>query len=107
MKGKEFALAKIHEKKVVVFSKTWCGFCRTAKKVLAQFGLGNDVYEVVEIDERDDCTEIQDYMRELTGASSVPRVFINGNCIGGGQETAALDRSGKLSLMLREAGAIQ
>ncbi len=36
----------------------------------------------------------------------VPRVFIKGKFIGGGQETAALDRQGALEKMLKEAGAI-
>lgn len=31
----------------------------------------------------------------------VPRVFINGKCIGGGDETQALEQSGKLSGLLQ------
>ena len=49
---------------------------------------------------------LQNYMRELTGAKSVPRVFIDGKCIGGGDETAAAHKSGKLEKWLREAGAL-
>ena len=71
-------------------------------------------------------------MKQLTGASSVPRVFIGGSCIGGGDETSAahrsvaslvskrrvqycyqystlimiISRSGKLEGMLKEAGAL-
>ena len=36
----------------------------------------------------------------------VPRVFIAGKFVGGGDETAALDRQGKLKTMLQDAGAI-
>jgi len=36
----------------------------------------------------------------------VPRVFIQGKFVGGGDETAALDSSGKLKTMLQDAGAI-
>ena len=43
-----------------------------------------------------DCSEIQDYLREKTGARSVPRVFINGQFYGGGDETAAGARNGDL-----------
>ena len=32
---------------------------------------------------------------QLTGASSVPRVFIGGRCIGGGDETAAAHKCSK------------
>ncbi len=45
-------------------------------------------------------------MGQLTGGRSVPRVFIEGKFIGGGQETTALDKQGKLQGMLKEAGAI-
>ena len=37
---------------------------------------------------------------------SVPRVFIGGVCIGGGDETVAADRAGKLRGMLEAAGAL-
>jgi hypothetical protein len=33
-------------------------------------------------------------------------VFIGGKCIGGGDDTAALDRQGKLNSMLQDVGAI-
>jgi glutaredoxin-related protein len=36
----------------------------------------------------------------------VPRVFIKGKCIGGGNETSSLHKSKKLGNMLRDAGAI-
>ena len=32
-------------------------------------------------------------MKALTGARSVPRVFIDGKCIGGGDETMAAHRN--------------
>lgn len=54
----------------------------------------------------DDCDAIQDYLNSLTGARSVPRVFISGKCIGGGTETRTLKDQGKLVPMLKEAGAL-
>lgn len=54
----------------------------------------------------DDCSAIQDYLLKITGARSVPRVFIGGNCIGGGSETRALQDQGKLVPMLKEIGAL-
>ena len=59
----------------------------------------------MEIENRDDMNDIQDYLGSITGARSVPRVFINGNCIGGGDETAALARSGELEKLLKEVRA--
>merc|ERR1712078_187539 len=79
--------------KVVVFSKTTCPFCTKAKSALRSIGAEFEVYE---IERRPDCSEIQDYLREKTGARSVPRVFINGQFYGGGDETAAGARNGDL-----------
>ena len=49
---------------------------------------------------------VKDYMKQLTGGRSVPRVFIGGKCIGGGDETEGAHRSGKLQGMLESAGAL-
>lgn len=54
----------------------------------------------------DDGDAIQDYLKKITGARSVPRVFIGGKCIGGGSETRALQDQGKLIPALKECGAL-
>jgi len=77
-----------------------------AKAALNNYKINPDNFEWLEIEDREDCNEIQAYMKQLTGASSVPRVFIGGSCIGGGDETSAAHRSGKLEGMLKEAGAL-
>ena len=46
-------------------------------------------------------------MRELTGGRSVPRVFIGGNFVGGGDETEAAHSDGKLQALLETAGALK
>ncbi len=45
---------------------------------------------------------IQDVLLQLTGGRSVPRVFIKGKFIGGGDDTAALARNGGLAKLLAE-----
>ena len=45
-------------------------------------------------------------MKKLTGGRSVPRVFIGGNFVGGGDETEAAHRDGKLQALLEAAGAL-
>ena len=47
-------------------------------------------------------TEIQDYLGQMTGARSVPRVFVNGKFYGGGDDTAAGVRSGDLASKLAQ-----
>jgi len=98
---KEIVDGKIKNKKVMVFSKSYCPYCRKAKDVLKTYNLKDDEYEVWEIEDEPNCSEIQAYLKSITGASSVPRVFINGECIGGGDETVAAHKSGKLKKLLK------
>lgn len=57
-------------------------------------------FTAIELDNRDDGDSIQDVLGEITGARSVPRVFINGEFVGGGTDVKALYESGKLEKML-------
>ncbi len=68
--------------------------------------LGAAGFITIELDQREDGADIQDYMLELTGGRTVPRVFIDGAFIGGADDTAALDESGKLKNMLIEKGIL-
>jgi len=91
---------------VFVISKRSCPFCHTAKNVLNKYDIPAEKMKIMEIDGDKDCSEIQDYMHQITGGRTVPRVFINGQCIGGGNETASAHKSGDLEKKLRQAGAI-
>jgi len=97
---------KIAEKPVFVISKSYCPFCVKAKQVLKKYNIPADKIEIIDIENDPNCNEIQDYMKQLTGGRSVPRVFIGGKCIGGGDETAAADKNGKLRGILESAGAL-
>uniref|UniRef100_A0A915NZS4 Aspartate--tRNA ligase, cytoplasmic n=1 Tax=Meloidogyne floridensis TaxID=298350 RepID=A0A915NZS4_9BILA len=70
--GNEIDLEKVlrlNEKtnKVVVFSKSYCPYCTKAKEALTTFSLAPGTMEVVEIEDRGDCDQIQDYLKEITG----------------------------------------
>lgn len=66
--------------------------------------LGADGFKVIELDQRADGAAIQDYMLELTGGRTVPRVFIDSKFIGGSDDVASMDAAGTLGAMLREKG---
>ncbi|CAD5208939.1 unnamed protein product [Bursaphelenchus xylophilus] len=106
MSVKAFVDGLISSKKVVIFSKTYCPFCTKAKDVFKSFKLQSGAVETVELENRPDCDQIQDYLKELTGARSVPRVFINGKFLGGGDDTVAAFKDGSLEVKLKEAGAL-
>ncbi|XP_071850985.1 uncharacterized protein [Apostichopus japonicus] len=105
MNGPEAQLVKdiIHDKTVVVFGKTFCPSCRKVKGLLDEL---NAKYETVELDRRKDGSQMQAVLGKMTGASTVPRVFIMGECIGGWDDTEDLHRKGGLILKLQDANAI-
>ena len=93
----------IQENAVMVFSKSYCPYCTKAKRALDSV-MPREKYTVMELDKRSDCAAIQDYLLDITGGRSVPRVVVGGTFIGGGDETDALARSGQLKKMLVDNG---
>lgn len=51
-----------------------------------------------------ECAAVQDALLDVTGGRSVPRVFVGGQFIGGGDDTAAKASSGELLRLLKAAG---
>lgn len=78
---------------VVIFSKTTCPFCVQTKEIFRNLGVP---YEAVELNNHPNGQDIQNYLGEVTKAKTVPRVFINGACIGGASDTKTLHKSGRL-----------
>lgn len=106
MNGPEAQLVKdmIHDKTVIIFTKSFCPSCRRVKGLLDEL---NAKYQEVELDRRKDGKKLQAVLGKMTGASTVPRVFIMGECIGGWDETEALHNKGGLILKLQDANAIE
>ncbi|XP_031138305.1 glutaredoxin 2 isoform X1 [Sander lucioperca] len=84
---------------VVIFSKTTCPYCKMAKNVFNEIGA---TYKVIELDEHNDGRRLQEALAQMTGARTVPRVFINGNCIGGGSDTKQLHQQGRLLPLIQQ-----
>ena len=97
----------INEYPVFMVSKSYCPYCNMGKKVPSKYKIPQDKLKIMEIDNNPEMDKIQDYMRKRTGARSVPRIFIKGECIGGGSDAAAADSSGDLERRLKLAGAIE
>lgn len=96
----------IDQYSVMVFSKSYCPYSQKAKSILSKYNLGEN-YHVMELDQLSSkADEYQNELGKLTGARTVPRVFIGGKFIGGGDDTAALDQSGDLKKLLKEAKAL-
>lgn len=84
---------------VVIFSKSTCPYCRMAKSVFQEIGAA---FTVVELDQRGDGQRLQDTLAHITGARTVPRVFVNGRCIGGGSDTRQLHQQGRLLPLIQQ-----
>ncbi|OWF43114.1 glutaredoxin-like [Mizuhopecten yessoensis] len=92
----------INDNKVVVYSKTTCPFCIKAKTALKEKGID---FLAIELDRLDDMSATQDILKGMTGARSVPRVFVNGKFFGGGDETTTAANNGTLAKVLLEAAS--
>jgi len=93
----------IANNKLLIFSKSYCPYCIRAKEAIASFGVKATV---LELDERDDMDEIQNVLQRLTGARSVPRVFVDGKFIGGCDDTLRQISSGEFRRKLEAAGLL-
>lgn len=83
---------------IQMYTTASCGYCMAAKGWLARKGY-------TEIDEvRVDLSpERRDEMIARTQRRTVPQIFINGQHVGGHDDMVALDRAGKLDLLLSGA----
>jgi glutaredoxin 3 len=95
---------EIEANPVVVFSKSTCPFCKKTKAAFADIGVEPTVFEL-DKGEMGPTGVVQDVLNDLTGARSVPRVFIGGKFIGGGDDTVALATEGKLKGLVDAAKA--
>jgi len=98
---------------VVVFSKSYCPFCRRALEVLRSYSEFVEplVFDLTEIEDSaakmTGKRTIQETLQMMTGRRTVPNVFVGGKSIGGGDETTMLHMSGELNDLLRKAGAFR
>jgi glutaredoxin 3 len=79
---------------VKVYTTRVCGYCVAAKRLLSARGVA---YEEIDVT-RDDAKRA--WLVQRTGRRTVPQIFIGGVAIGGYEELASLDRSGKLAVLL-------
>lgn len=101
-----FVNTEIASNPVAVFSKTYCPFCKLAKKLLAGQTADIDGANVVvhELDDMGDRgQEIQDYLFTLSGQRTVPNIFINSKHVGGYDDVSGLAENGKLASMFNDA----
>lgn len=83
---------------VVIYGTETCSYCAAARMLLKKKGVQ---YEDI-IVSRDDGKRAE--MERLSGGSTVPQIFIDGEPIGGFDDMYALDKDGRLDAMLGKSG---
>ena len=77
-----------------IYTTRWCGYCAAARELLDEKGVQ---YEVIDVGFN---KNLRREMTELSGHQTVPQIFIDSQPVGGYDDIAALDASGKLNAML-------
>ncbi|CUM49841.1 uncharacterized protein AC631_04990 [Debaryomyces fabryi] len=83
----------IKTKPIFIASKSYCPYCAKTKNTISS--ITKDAY-IIELDEVEDGSEIQEALYELTGQKTVPNVFIGGEHIGGNSDVQELNSTDKL-----------
>jgi glutaredoxin 3 len=80
---------------VEVYSTPLCSYCARALRLLRDKGARTRTINVAFNSRRQ-----AEMMERARGSHTVPQIFINGAHIGGSDELAALERAGKLDVLL-------
>ncbi|BDT74278.1 glutaredoxin 3 (plasmid) [Comamonadaceae bacterium OS-4] len=79
---------------VLLYTTSWCPFCRRAKSLLKEKGV-----QWNELDIEEDPAHRQAMMK-ASGRNTVPQIFINGTHVGGSDDLFELDAKGELDKLL-------
>jgi len=83
-------------KPIELYTKSTCGYCHAAKRLLASKGVSFSETDINRHPEKR-----SEMIQRSKGRSTVPQIFIGSDHIGGYDELNVLDRAGKLDAMLK------
>lgn len=81
--------------KVEIYTKFTCPYCSRAKALLAEKGVSFEEYDISM-----GGPKRGEMLERANGRTTVPQIFINDKHVGGSDELADLERSGKLDAWL-------
>lgn len=79
---------------VVIYTKSWCPYCHSAKDLLTRKGVAFEEVDVTS--DRDG----EAAMVKRAGRTSVPQIFIGATHVGGCDDLYALEQAGRLDPLL-------
>jgi glutaredoxin 3 len=80
---------------VTIYTTAFCGYCHSAKRLLARKGV-----EFQEIDVGGDRAGREEMVQRAGGRQTVPQIFIGERHVGGCDDLHALDAKGELDMLL-------
>lgn len=80
--------------RVLVYTTAFCPYCVQAKSLLKKKGVP---FEEIDVETR---PELRSWLVERSKQRTVPQIFVNGQPLGGFTDIAALDRAGRLDVLL-------
>ncbi len=81
---------------IQIYTSPLCGYCHAAKRLLQSKSV-----EFVEIDLANEPDRREEMVQRSNGGRTVPQIFIDENHVGGCDDLYALERAGKLDLLLQ------
>lgn len=90
--------ALVREHPVLLFTKSYCGFCKRSLLLLDKMGVLSHNVVLNEMGAKGG--EYQAALKEITGQRTVPNIFVGGAHVGGNSDLQAAHSSGKLAEML-------
>ena len=93
----EYIESLVDTQEVVIFSKSYCPYCKATKALFAEMNIKP---VVIELDELDNGSFIQEILSQMTGQETVPNVFVKKQHVGGNDDTHELAESGQLHKLL-------
>ncbi|KAK3574860.1 hypothetical protein QTP86_018324 [Hemibagrus guttatus] len=82
---------------VVIFSKSYCPYCKKVKELFKEL---NVAFEAMELDLIENGSSYQSVLMEMTGQKTVPNVFVNKTHVGGCDKTIQAHKDGHLQQLL-------
>ena len=81
---------------IQIYTSPLCGYCHAAKRLLQSKSV-----EFLEIDLTNEPDRREEMVQRANGGRTVPQIFIDENHVGGCDDLYALERAGKLDLLLQ------
>ncbi len=89
----EIVSTLIRQNKVMIFSKTYCGYCRAAANLFTSLKVP---FKKIELDTMDNGDDIEMHLNSKLNWYTVPMIFINEKFVGGADDIRKLHSKNEL-----------